>query len=278
MQDLKKMPLEVQLSAFLNGETTPEQKNELEHLLATDAEAREVYEKLRHGTEFGRKRFDELLKEPVPLSMVRSIKSAQPPKKPVAPRFSRPSLKIAPTGPQALAAGLILFALGCGLGYFAGVGPAAHSPQQTAVAATSPGSWLDDIASYQRIYSRQQRHLVEVPATDSEEIVAWLTTNVGVRFNILDLTADGLVFQGARLLVANGKPVGQLVYRNEENDVISICFMRDAISPDTDEVREIIKDDIGLVSWHRAGASYVVAGPSSEASLDDLAEKVAAAI
>jgi len=102
--DFKKQPLEAQLAALLDGETTPEQKLELESRLATDENARKIYDKLRHGVDFGRRKLDDMLKEPVPLALVRSIKSTQPPKTPIAQRNARPQLKLAPNGRQALAA------------------------------------------------------------------------------------------------------------------------------------------------------------------------------
>ncbi|MEZ2130509.1 MULTISPECIES: anti-sigma factor [unclassified Sinorhizobium] len=278
MSDLMKMPLDAQLSALLSGETTPEQKEELERRISADAEARRIYDRLRRGAEFGRRRFEELLKEPVPLAMVRSIKSAQPPKAPVAPRLNRPSLKLAPTGPQALAAALILFVIGCGLGYLFGLDPSAKAVTPVTVSAASNDDWLADIAAYQRIFSRQPRHLVEIPASMPAEISNWLTTSVGVPFTTPDLSADGLQFQGARLLLAGGKPAGLLVYKNSDGDVISICFTKQSASTETDDFKEMIKDDIGLVSWHNAGAAYVVVGPSSEATLDELAGKIAAEI
>ncbi|MGG6898228.1 anti-sigma factor family protein, partial [Rhizobium sp. BR 315] len=120
------MPLEIRLSAFMDGEMSRDEKEELEKLIASDPEARRILDELRHGSNVGRKALDEVLKEPVPLALVRSIKSAQPPKTrdPSSPRLARPSFKLAPTGRQSLAAALILFVLGGGIGYLFGMQPA----------------------------------------------------------------------------------------------------------------------------------------------------------
>lgn len=123
------MPLEARLSAFMDGETSREEKEELERLIASDPEARRIFDELRHGSDVGRKAFEEVLKEPVPLALVRSIKSAQAPKaREPAPRLARPSLKLAPTGRQALAAALILFLVGGGIGYLLGILPTRAPP------------------------------------------------------------------------------------------------------------------------------------------------------
>ncbi|PST19413.1 Fis family transcriptional regulator [Rhizobium sp. JAB6] len=276
---MKKTPLEVRLSAFMDGEMSREEKEELEKLIASDADARRIYDELKHGSDVGRKAFDEVLKEPVPLALVRSIKSTQPPKtREPSPRLTRQSLKLAPTGKQSLAAALILFVVGGGIGYLFGMQPAdvpvGAPPTPTQLMLRN---WLDDIAAYHRIYSRQPQHMVELQASQLDEIAKWLASTVGVKFNFPDLAADGLVFQGARMSVAAGKPVGQLIYKNLDGDVVAICFTKTDGTAD-DDFSETIKDDISIVSWHRNGATYAIVGPSSNAMLDQIANRVSSEI
>ncbi len=276
---MKKTPLEIRLSAFMDGETSREEKEELEKLIASDPNARRIFDELKHGSDVGRKAFDEVLKEPVPLALVRSIKSTQPPKtREPSPRITRHSLKLAPTGRQSLAAALILFAVGGGIGYLFGMQPAdvpASAPPTPSQLMTR--NWLDDIAAYHRIYARQPQHMVELQASQLDEIAKWLASTAGVKFNFPDLAADGLVFQGARMSVAAGKPVGQLIYKNLDGDVVAICFTKtDGIADD--DFNETIKDDISIVSWHRNGATYAVVGPSSNAMLDQIANRVSSEI
>ncbi|PZM13830.1 Fis family transcriptional regulator [Rhizobium tubonense] len=273
---MKKTPLEARLSAYMDGETSREEKEELERLISSDPETRRVYEMLRHGSDVGRRAFDEVLKEPVPLALVRAIKSAQPPKVRETPRFVPPSLKLAPSGRQALAAALILFFVGGGIGYFYGTAPGGQPAAQTAQAPAH--NWTDDIAASHRIYAHQPKHLAELPATQVVEITQWLTGSVGVKFNVPDLTSVGLSFQGARLLVAAGKPTGQLIYKNADGDVIAVCFLKDNGTEDNSELNEVIKDDVGVVSWHRNGTAYAVVGPSADATLDDIAGRVSTSI
>gem|GEM_PF-303616 len=279
LQDMKKTPLEVRLSAFMDGETSREEKEELEKLIASDANAQRIFDELRHGSDVGRKAFDEVLKEPVPLALVRSIKSTQPPKtREPSPRLNRQTLKLAPTGRQSLAAALILFVVGGGIGYLFGMQPADTPASQPPIPTqVAPRTWLDDLAAYHRIYSRQPQHMVELQASQLDEIAKWLASTVGVKFNFPDLAADGLVFQGARMFVAGGKPVGQLIYKNLDGDVIAICFIKtDGVADD--DFNETIKDDISIVSWRRNGATYAIVGPSSDAMLDQIANRVSSEI
>jgi anti-sigma factor RsiW len=274
VQDIKKMPIEARLSAYLDGEVSREEKDELEHLISSDPEARRIYETLRHGSDVGRKAFDEVLKEPVPLALVRSIKNVQPPKPREAPRFVKPSLKLAPTGRQALAAAIILFFVGGGIGYLVGAQPAVP-PAAAPIAQLPSRTWIDEIAASHRIYSHQPLHISEVPAIQADEISRWLTESVGVKFALPDLTGNGLTFQGARLLVAASKPAGQLIYKNLDGDVIAVYFLKDNDTSADDEFNEVIKDDVGVVFWHRNGVAYAVAGPSADPTLDDIADRVA---
>ncbi|MDI7860843.1 anti-sigma factor [Rhizobiaceae bacterium n13] len=279
MEDLRNHPLDVRLSALLDREIDDKEREELERLIATDDDARALYERLKHGSDVGRKAFNDMLKEPVPLALVRSIRNAQPPKEPSRlARFSPPKIDLVPTGKQALAASILLFFLGGGIGYLIGINPAAPPPP---LEADPHGStWLDEIAAYHRVYARQQRHLVEVPASEADHIVKWLTNSVGVGFKLPDLSASGLEFQGARLLVAGGKPVGQLIYKSMDGDIVAICFQRDAApsAQESDRFEEVIRDDLGMVTWHGSQAYYVLVGPSAEANLPGLARQASADI
>ena len=276
MQDLRKQPLDTRLSALLDGEIGLDERQELERLLSVSGEAQDIFERLKRGSDIGRKAMDEVLKEPVPLALVREIRNPQLREKPgprVTLRGVLRGIRFAPSGPQAVAACLICLIAGGGLGYMLG---AQQQPVTTAPSALAAlparNGWLDDIAAAHRVYSRQQRHLAEVPPADANHIVEWLSQSVGVDFTVPDLSADHFGFEGARLLVADGKPTGQLLYRNDDNDIIAICFTKGGDG--SSDLNEIIRDDIGLVTWQTPAASFVVAGPSSEATLTKIAEAV----
>lgn len=276
------LPLEIRLSAYLDGQLPQTEVEEIDAILAEDDDARVVFEKLKLGSEFGARAFDRMLQDPIPLDLVRTIKDVGksdevPPKSgfatiPVAaaaPR--RPSA----FWPKALAASLVIFIAGGAAGYLVSEHRnAAEAPLQIAAART----WLDDIADYHRIYSRQTRHLVEVPANEQQHIVEWLSASTGVTFTLPDLSDKNLTFEGARLLVAGGKPTAQLLYRDAENEIFAICFLQsDPVEGRTD-LTESMRNDIGLVSWQKGNASFVVVGPSADPDLERIAETVSASI
>ena len=277
MQSTKGLALEVRLSAYIDGEVSEAERKELEQLVARDDEARLLLEMLKAGNAFGNKAFEEFLHDPVPLSLVRRIKQG-PGVNPKAERVvsAAPRQAKVRLWPRALAASIALLLVGSSTGYLIGRTSNDGAPSVNVAAARS---WLDDIADYHRIYSRQTaEHLVEVPASGDARIENWLASSVGVNFAVPDLSGRGLTFEGARLLVAGGKPVAQLMYKNEDGDVFAICFLKSKPGTSDGKMTESIRDDIAMISWQKSGASYVVVGPSADANLQQLADTVSTAI
>jgi len=276
------LPIEVRLSAYLDGQLPRAEMNEIDEILAQDDDARGVFEKLKLGSEFGARAFERMLQEPIPLDLVRNIKEARTsdgdtPKLGIAaiPVAAAPAPRRSPFWPQALVASLAIFMAGGGVGYLISEQQDTDGPIQIAAA---PRTWLDDIADYHRIYARQTRHLVEVPASEQAHIVEWLSASTGVTFKLPDLADQNLKFEGARLLVAGGKPAAQLLYRDAENEIFAICFLQSDPVEGKTALAESMRNDIGLVSWQQGKASYVVVGPSADPNLERIAEAVSTGI
>ena len=275
--NLRQPSLDARLSAMMDGELTDAEKLELNELIATDPQAKHTAEKLGQANERGRTLFNEMLKEPVSLSLVRSIKAAPEGRRALRfPKQGTVRQKIRPTYRLALASSAIMFAVGAAAGYMFAAPP--HMMTYADIAGDPSKAWLDDVASHYRLFSRQSRHLVEIPANESAHIVEWLMATTGISFRIPDLTSENLEFMGARLFSAGGRPVGQLVYQNREGEVISIAFTKFISPMQEKDMRESIRDDIGMVTWQGLQASYVLTGPSSDAELEGLATRVAGII
>lgn len=274
--------LELRLSAYVDAQTGDSDWHDVEELLVNDPQVRALHDALRHGSEIGRRAFDDMLKEPVPLDLVRSIKHAPLPRRAVRlPQAPRSGFSLKPSGVRTFIACLSLFVLGGAIGYMLGSRPAA--PQgRVAIAAPAQAArdWLDDIIAQYRLYARQTNHLTEIPAERAADILEWLTTNTGISFRIPDLQGSGLVFQGARMFSAGGTPAGQLFYRrvdgDADGDVIAITFTK--TRPEGNRSLEEIRNETGIVTWVTPLATYMVIGPSSAADLDDIAAKAAGLI
>jgi anti-sigma factor RsiW len=272
-------PLQQRLSAYADGEIVEQERHDIDALLVNDPQARTQQDQLKRGADVGRRFFEDLLKEPVPLELVRTIKNAPLPRRAVRlPQVPRPPLSFHPSGAQTLAACLIFFALGGGIGYMFATNPAGQTLASLSAPPADKRDWLDDVIADYRLFGRQPRHMAEIGPDGKADILEWLTNNTGVGFRIPDLAQSGLTFAGARLVTAQGHPLGLLFYKriDGDSDVVAIAFA--SSSPDLGKPMEDIRSDTAVVSWATALATYVVVGPSSAADLDDIAAKAAGLI
>lgn len=241
------------LSAYLDGELSPADHEAIARALTTDADLRAELDALRAANDLGAQDFAAMLDIPVPLDLARSVRGpALPPAEGRAP---------ARIGWGAIAASVIFLAIGAGGGYLAGT------------SARPDRDWIAEVAQYHAVYARQTRHLAEVPASEAAHIVTWLSDQTGTPVRIPDLSAAGLTFEGARLLVAAGQPVGQLMYRDGAGQVIALCFVA-SDKPATDAATSRDLDGFDALVWGEAGARFILIGPQDYPALPDVAQLV----
>lgn len=244
------------LSAYLDGELDPASAEAVEARLATDPNAQAELDAMVLADAVAQKQFEKQLNDPVPFALAQQIK-ATPLK-----AASAPSRLIW----GAMAASLVVFALGGIGGYIL--------KDQTGVVRTA--GWIADIADYHGVYASQGRHLVEVGASESDHIETWLGTTTGVNFSIPDLSSFDLTFEGGRLLVAYGKPVAQLMYRQADGSVVALCLQQsDAKNETPPTFKEQSINGFDFVSWSEGNANYVIIGPSGKPDLDAIASAAA---
>ena len=118
MENFKELPLEVRLSAYLDGQVDDDDARELEALIASNPQARVIYEQLKAGSEFGDELFADMLKEPVPLDLVRAIKSVDAKPAPVRQAANGNVASFMRFVPQAIAASIMLLFAGGYAGYY----------------------------------------------------------------------------------------------------------------------------------------------------------------
>lgn len=118
MENFKELPLEVRLSALVDGEVEAEDARELEALIASDDEARAIHEQLKAGSRFGNQFFEDMLREPVPLGLVRSVKAVEAKPAPVRQAANSNVASFMRFVPQAIAASIMLLFAGGYAGYY----------------------------------------------------------------------------------------------------------------------------------------------------------------
>jgi anti-sigma factor RsiW len=137
-------------------------------------------------------------------------------------------------------------------------------------------SLIDDIAEYHQIYSREHRHLVEVPAAQGEELMAWLGDHVGRKIEAPDLAAAGLRFAGGRMLVINSGPIAELMYTRDDGLPVALCISRTPWQNAPLNVEKRGRQRAAF--WVRGGFAYVVVGEIDRPTAEALAALVGAQI
>lgn len=249
------MEMRDKLSAFLDGELTEAETRAVEDALANDPDLMAELDALMAVDVLAKNEFEAIAEEPVPFELAAAIRGMP---EPVATPVSAPPL----SRWASIAAAIALIAIGGTGGYFLG--------QSQAPVTTG---WLADIANYHAVYASQERHLVEVPAEEAEHIQAWLTNTVGAEVRIPDLADSGLTFEGARLLVAAGKPIAQLMYTDEGGMVVALCLIG-TDTPQSDFETRTLKG-FDMVSWGGKDANFVVIGTEGRPDLQSIAENAA---
>ena len=252
-----------QLSAYLDGALSPEDAARIERLLTSDPAVAAEFKALSRVDHVALTSFETMLADPVPLALARAIDNA--------PQPDLPSPKPATLPWHSIAAAFALLLIGAAGGAYI---TRAAAPDQVASAM----GWLDQVAGYHLIYANQKRHLVEVPASETAHLQKWLSDTTGVAFSVPDLSRSGLTFQGARLLVASGKPVAQLMYTDAAGKVVAVCFLaggNPAVGAGHSPPKARSVDGVNMVWWVSKDASYVVVGPTTGIDLQAVAEAAA---
>jgi anti-sigma factor RsiW len=235
------------LHAYADGEIAGQECRALDERLANDPEDRSKVEAWRRQKAWIKEAFDPVLEEAVPPQ----IKAALRHRRGFA--LSR----------SAIAAALALLLIGGATGWFA-------SLQLNAPKATQ---FADLAIEAHEIYTRENRHAVEVAANDSEHLTSWLSKRVGHELVIPDLTARGYTFLGGRLLVAGPQPAAQLMYEDQSKRRVTIFLIANQGGTET---KFLIEEKHGITAcyWLDGPLGFVIAGETSRDDIVALAHMV----
>ena len=250
---------EEMLSAYIDGELSNEAAAEVEAALDVDPSLRDELEALMAADTLAKEAFGDMLPDPIPASLGAAIRDAD-----LVGPANIPSIPRGFPGWLATAAACAMLLIGGAGGYVFGTAQAPEVASRT---------WLTDVADYHGVYAGQERHLVEVKANEATHLVTWLTNTVGTDVRIPNLREQGLDFYGGRLLVAVGKPVAQLMYRDREGRVVALCLIATPTPRDGVDTQTI--GEFELVTWGGADANYVVVGDEGRGDLEEIARAAA---
>lgn len=304
MENFKDLPLEVRLSAYLDGQVEADEARELEALVASDAEAKVIYEQLKAGSAFGNQLFEDMLREPVPLGIVRSIKAVEAKPAPVRQAANGNVVSFMRFVPQAIAASIMLLFAGGYAGYYVAenripggdipeivsetsdieapgeaktrsIGnltfeaPVAEeeSPIKQAGATREIGKadiTLIEVADAHKVYTADTVHADEVSAVRVEELMGYLEAVTSIKFKVPDLSAEGFKLRGGKFIELVGQPSGALFYEDGNGKSAAVYFMKNENISGATE-----RNGFAVIGGQKDATSYFVAADSA-----DLARKM----
>ncbi len=237
------------LHAYADGELSPEQRAEVEALMARDPEAARKVADWKRQRELLRTAFDVVLDEPVPQQLAAALRGR------AAPSRVTPWL--------AMAAAVLLL-------LFGGLGGWFLKGESAATTVVDLGRQALDAHT---VYAVEVRHPVEVPGTDKDHLQAWLTKRVGTAFTVPDLTDQGYALLGGRLLSGDEGPAAMLMYEDKAGQRVSVVLA----APGTDTETALKVQEKGKLiacTWQDGKLSVAVAGDMARDPMMVLAKAV----
>lgn len=237
-----------QLLAYADGLLSPAEIAEIDALLVDDAEARETLAALRKSDLPYREAAETLIDVPDLSRLAAHIQSHQP--------AARPSLmsRYAP-----LAASIAVFFV---VGLLAGqhvFPPAAQKPTQWAV-------WVDRIASYQALYTRDTLAIGNPPASRQAAQMQRVSGLLGAPVTAPDLAGLDADYKYAKVFAIDGKPLAQIAYLPKSGEPFSLCLMK-TDKPDHDP-KFSTAHGLNVASWRAKGIAYVYVGKTPRDIMD----------
>lgn len=164
----------------------------------------------------------------------------------------------------AVAAGLLLFTVGAGMGWFA-----AH--HETLAPPATAGVAQNATAAY-RTYVVEVAHPVEVASTQEAHLLQWLSRRLGKPLAAPDLTPFGYRLMGGRLLPGNEGAAAQLMYDDASGKRLTL-YVRAA--PGSETAFRFQRDgDAATFAWIDQGFGFAVTAPATREELLPIAEAV----
>ena len=197
-----------------------------------------------------RQAFADALTEPVPERLERLVLG-----EPVGSSAGRRGWRMA-------AAAVLLFAVGSGAGYLAGIA-GRHAGSAEEVLA-------EEAIAAHTIFAAEKRHAVEVGADDREHLLGWLSNRVGLTLIAPDLADDGFELVGGRLLPAGNNRAALLLYEDGEGNRISV-FVTAEQAPSAKGSYRLAGDGPSAIYWLDEGYACAVVGNLPQEQLSRVA-------
>ena len=268
-------PSDEKLIAYLDGELDESERAEIAFALERDAELRRRAAELGEGASLLRAAFDEVLREPLPDRLIAAARGGAGGRiVPLRAWLKRNAGDRRWWIGIPVAASLMGLFIGTGVGWFAADENAETATKEAEVSVT--GSWLDNIAGYHKLFvaaGANDAALADVPPTDGAARA--VSQKLPPDLRLPNLKPWGLVFQGARFLIVEGRPATQLFYTTDNKalgplTVVVGTSSKPDLAPTFDH-----RDDLNLLYWRHHGHAYALVGTANIGYLWNIANDIA---
>lgn len=266
MATMQVQPDDDQLSAWLDGELSDEQRREVDDWLRDhpdDAARMRLWTADRDAV---RARFDSVLGEPVPAALQRLVKD-----------------RSSSAWPWGAAAAWLRAAVVAGLligGGLVGGGLVWQFKPAAPIAQAGPNTWTHRAAVAHVVYAPEVRHPVEVNVVEGTpeqqraqelHLARWLTKRINIPVRLFDLRPQGFELVGGRLLPDANGPSAQLMYQNSAGQRVTLYLRRPEAGSAT-SFRYQREGEVGMFYWIEEGYGCALVGTLPRERLLALAE------
>jgi anti-sigma factor RsiW len=271
------------LVAYLDGELDAAERAHVEAWIEADQSVRDRLLALAESATTLRAAFVDFVAEPVPERLLAAARGETMTEAEIVELRPRRTELSAPPSRRwyvqlATAAALFGLVVGGGVGYVGnGMLRPAGVPTDRQLQTVALNNWLDTAAGdYKLIVNAGGGSLVDVPATgDNGDVLQKISQNLPQQVRLPDLKPWGLSFQGARLVVVDGKPAAQLVYTTDNKAIGPLTLIIGSTKqPDVAPTFEK-RQDLNLLYWRHQGRASVLVGQTEIGYLWGIANDVA---
>jgi anti-sigma factor RsiW len=281
---------DVELSAWLDGEASPERRTAIENYLKSEPDAAARVEVWRRQNEIVRARYARVAAESPPEwvwpsigKTDRRVASLRDPDAPIridrlARRHRGHQLKLALGFCACFAAGAAtVLAIAAPLGVTPSALLAAHGDLSAlAFPARSPLEALARrAADANRAFVRDLGRPVEIAGDRPLLVNEFLSQRIGVEVSAPSLDNQGTRLLGARLTPGDVSPLGLLVYEDPDGARFGLVIGRAAGSEGAPQ-QVFARRASAVVAWSARGAEFALVGPNDPARVSRLARTLEA--
>lgn len=133
---------------------------------------------------------------------------------------------------------------------------------------------VNDAFAYHAVYTPEIKHPVEVPATQEQHLVKWLSKRLSTKVQAPMLTEVGYSLLGGRLLTTNNEPAAQFMYENTMGQRLTLLTRQRENNESESAFRYASKNGVNGFYWIDQRLSFVLLADIPKGDIYQIAHTV----